>query len=289
MPRQVYPMLFGFAMTVAVVGFTRPSEAPANVVAQPPSGDSRGGAVARPATVGRRVDAAARGGSVLDAAGRVAPERSGSIAGTVHYAGAAPVRAVLQMAADPFCVTAHSGQPVMSEQLVVNDDATLRWVFVHIRAARSGSLPRADSGTVELNQRACMYTPHVLGMVAGSTIRVVNSDRTLHNVNVQPRNNPSFNLAQPIPGMAIERVFPQPEIMVSVRCDVHPWMQGYVGVVPHAFFDVSGEDGGFRIVGVPPGEYVLEAWHESLGTQTMEVTVRDGETAAAAFTFGADR
>ncbi len=214
---------------------------------------------------------------------------AGSIEGSVRYSGAAPQRAVLQMAADPFCVTAHAGQTVLAEQLVVNDNNTLRWAFVHIREASSGSLPVGSAETVELNQIACMYTPRVLGMQAGATIRVTNSDRTLHNVNVQPVNNQSFNVAQPIPGMATERVFENPEVMIPVRCDVHPWMQAYVGVVPHAFFDVSGEDGSFRLEGVPPGDYVLEAWHETLGTQTMNVTVPDCDTASAVFSFGSER
>jgi plastocyanin len=213
---------------------------------------------------------------------------AGTIHGTVQYGGTAPQPAVLQMAADPYCVTAHAGQTVLSEQLVVNDNNTVRWTFIHL-SATGGALPAGTAETVELDQVGCMYQPHVLGMQAGATIRVVNSDQTLHNVNAQPRNNRSFNVAQPIPGMAIERTFENPEIMVPVRCDVHPWMQAYVGVVPHNFFAVSGDDGSFSLDGVPPGDYVLEAWHESLGTQTMNVTVRDGETATADFTFGSDQ
>jgi plastocyanin len=212
----------------------------------------------------------------------------GTISGSIRYTGTAPERAVVQMAADPFCVTAHAGQEVLTEQLVVNDNDTLRWAFVHIRDA-SGSLPSGAGTTAVLDQVACMYTPRVVGMEAGATIRVTNSDQTLHNVNVQPANNTSFNVAQPIPGMSTERIFENPEIMIPVRCDVHPWMQAYVGVVPHPFFDVTGEDGSFRLEGVPAGEYVIEAWHETLGVQTMNVTVRDGETAAADLTFGGDR
>lgn len=213
---------------------------------------------------------------------------AGRITGSIRYTGPAPERAVIQMAADPFCVSAHAGQTVLTEQLVVNDNDTVRWAFVRIRDA-GGSLPSGAPETVELNQVGCAYSPHVLGMQAGANLRVTNSDQTLHNVNAQPQNNTAFNVAQPIPGMSIERTFENPEIMIPVRCDVHPWMQAYVGVVPHAFFDVSGEDGTFALEGVPPGDYVLEAWHETLGTQTLEVTVGEGATASADFTFGGDR
>ena len=222
------------------------------------------------------------------AAGVAYAGTAGTISGNIRYAGSAPERAVIQMAADPFCVSAQAGQTVLTEQLIVNENDTLRWTFVHIREA-NGSLPSGDGETVVLNQVGCVYTPRVLGMEAGSTIRVTNSDQTLHNVNVQPRNNTAFNVAQPIPGMSTERTFANPEIMIPVRCDVHPWMQAYVGVVPHPFFDVTGEDGSFSMDGVPPGDYVLEAWHESLGIQTLDVTVRDGEAANVEFTFGGDR
>ncbi len=239
------------------------------------------------ATIATTVAATAMAGTGID--GTAIVGTAGSIEGSVLYSGVAPQRAVLQMAADPFCVAAHGGQTVLSEQLVVNDNRTLRWAFVHIREAPPGSLPAGSADTVALNQVACMYVPRVAGLQAGGTLRVTNSDQTLHNVSVQPLNNPSFNVAQPIPGMSTERSFDNAEIMIPVRCDVHPWMRAYIGVVPHSYFDVSGEDGSFRLDGVPPGEYVLEAWHETLGTQTMSVTVREGQTASADFTFGGDR
>ncbi len=212
----------------------------------------------------------------------------GTISGSIAYSGATPEPGIVQMAADPFCVTAHAGQEVLTDQLVVNDNDTLRWAFVHIRDA-GGTLPSGGADTVVLDQVACMYTPRVLGMQAGATFRVINSDQTLHNVNVQPENNTAFNVAQPIPGMATERVFENPEVMIPVRCDVHPWMQAYVGVVPHGFFAVTGEDGAFSLEDVPAGDYVIEAWHETLGTQAMNVTVRDGESTSADFSFGGDR
>ncbi len=130
-----------------------------------------------------------------------------------------------------------------------------------------------------------MYVPHVIGIQAGQTITINNKDNTLHNVNAQPANNPSFNFAQPIP-MPNDRVFENPEVMIPVKCDVHPWMQAFVGVLPHPYFAVSGEDGSFTIDNLPAGDYVVAAWHEQLGEQTQNVTVGANATVEVSFDFG---
>ena len=211
-------------------------------------------------------------------------QATGVISGTIRFAGTPPQPTVIQMAADPYCLTAHEGQQVTAETLVVNDNGTLRWVFVYIKGGIS--VGGGQGEPVVLDQTACIYTPHVLGLQAGQVVRIRNNDPTLHNVNVQPTNNPGFNIAQPIPGMTSERSFPNPEIMITVRCDVHPWMRAYIGVVGHPFFAVSDAGGSFEIGSVPAGTYLLEAWHETLGAQTLSATVTVGATAAADFTFG---
>ena len=73
--------------------------------------------------------------------------------------------------------------------------------------------------------------------------------------------------------------------MVKVKCDVHGWMSSYLGVVPHPFFAVTGDDGSFELKGLPPGEYTVEAWHEVYGTKTAEVTVADRDAQEITFTF----
>ena len=88
--------------------------------------------------------------------------------------------------------------------------------------------------------------------------------------------------------MRLERTFDAPEIMVPFNCDVHSWMNAYVGVVDHPYFSVSGQDGNFDISSLPPGDYVVEAWHEELGTQTQNVTVGEGATVELNFTFAAN-
>ncbi len=239
---------------------------------------------------GTLVATTALAGAAHGGAAQAAPatgQATGAITGTIEFSGTAPDPVVLEMAADPFCLASHQGEVVTAETLVINDNGTVRWAFVYVKegaAASSGAAAR-----VALNQQGCTYQPHVMGMQAGGTVQITNSDRTLHNVNAQPLNNPGFNVAQPIPGMSIERSFPDPEVMILVRCDVHPWMQAFIGVVPHPFFDVSGEDGSFELQGLPAGDYVIEAWHETLGVRTLNVSVTAGQTATADFSFGADR
>ena len=85
--------------------------------------------------------------------------------------------------------------------------------------------------------------------------------------------------------MSTTRTFNTPEVMVPLECNVHGWMNAFVGVTDHPYFAVSGDDGMFTISGLPAGTYTLEAWHETLGTQTAEVTVEEGGTASVEFTY----
>ena len=126
--------------------------------------------------------------------------------------------------------------------------------------------------------------PHA-GVQVGQTVVIRNSDATLHNVHAVPANNAEFNNGQPFEGMELEHTFDSVEVMVPFKCDVHPWMSSYMGVLDHPFFAVTGDDGMFSIDGLPAGDYVLEVWHEELGTQEMAVTVEADAAAEANFDF----
>jgi hypothetical protein len=221
------------------------------------------------------------------AAGAIDPATiadAGSISGSINFGGDAPQAQVLQMAADPFCVTAHAGQEVLSQRMVVNENGTLRYVFVYVKDVEGNFVGASDS--VTLNQTGCMYDPHMVGLQTNQTLTILNSDDTLHNVNAQPSNNQGFNFAQPVAGMTNDQSFSNEEVMIPVKCDVHPWMQAYIGVVAHPYFAVSGEDGSFSIANLAPGTYTVGAWHESLGEQEMSVTVEANGSAEVNFDFG---
>ena len=207
---------------------------------------------------------------------------SSGIAGSVSYSNGDPDTAIA-MDADPVCAGMHDGE--VHTEMVVAEAGNLANVFVYVKEGLSGSYS-APAETAVLDQKGCQYHPHVSGIMVGQTLLIRNSDPTLHNVHALPTVNAEFNQGQPFQNMELERTFDEKEVMVRFKCDVHPWMSSYMGVLDHPFYAVSGADGSFAITGLPAGEYVLEAWHEELGAQTQSVSVADGETATASFAFG---
>lgn len=215
----------------------------------------------------------------------VTETRASVITGTVVFKGAAPAARRINVSADPYCLEHHKEKPLMSEDVVVNDNGTLRNVFVYVKNGLGNRRFAAPRQAVVLDQVDCVYVPRVLGVQVGQPMEIRNSDDTLHNVHCAANTNLPFNEAQPLKGMKKNHTFTRPEVMVFFKCDVHPWMGAYVGVVPHPYFGVTGDDGGFSLKNLPAGEYTIEAWHEKYGTQTQKVKVGEGETQTIEFTF----
>jgi hypothetical protein len=210
---------------------------------------------------------------------------SASVAGKVFFEGGAPKAKKIKMDADPKCAELHADAPVTSQEVVVNDNGTLRNVFVYVKSGLAGRAYEPPKEPVLLDQHGCMYTPRVMGMQAKQPLKIRNSDDTLHNVHAMPSKNKEFNIGQPNKGMETIRTFGTPEVMVKFKCDVHPWMAGYIGVLDHPFYGVTGEDGAFALKNLPAGEYEIAAWHEKYGEQTQRVKVGDGEAKEITFTF----
>ena len=204
------------------------------------------------------------------------------ISGTISYANGDPDLEIL-MDADPVCLSLHKDHAAYSERIVA-DGGGLANVFVYVKSGIEGDYP-APAEKALLNQQGCQYTPHVSGVMVGQTLVIRNSDPTLHNVHARPEKNDEFNQGQPFENMEMEHTFDEAEVMVPFKCDVHPWMASYMGVMSHPFFAVSGADGSFSIGGLPAGDYEIEAWHEELGSKTMSVTVAADGTAEANFDF----
>jgi plastocyanin len=213
------------------------------------------------------------------------PTGTAAIAGTVKYEGAVPTLKPLSMDADPNCAKKHSG-PVASEVLVLGDGQTLGNVFVRVKSGLpAGATYAPPSEPVTLDQQGCHYVPHVLGVMVNQKVKILNSDALLHNIHALPKENAQFNMAMPANRTEAEQTFSREEFMVPVKCDVHPWMQGYIGVSSHPFFAVTGKEGTYEIKNLPAGTYELEFWHERLGTKTATVTVGEGARGTGDMTF----
>lgn len=208
----------------------------------------------------------------------------GSITGAITYDDRVPMLKPLKMDADPECAAMHS-EPVYPETLVLGDGNTLANVFVQVKNPPAKDYPTPGEPVV-IDQKGCIFAPHVLGMMAGQTLQFRNSDGILHNVHGLPEVNREFNIGMPPTLKETDVKFNKPEPLFPVKCDVHPWMNSYVAVMTHPYFAVTGLDGTFTIEGLPDGTYEVEAWHERLGTQTATVTVEGGRTPASAdFSF----
>ncbi len=208
---------------------------------------------------------------------------SASIKGILHFSGPVPTPEPIAMEADPVCQQKHP-TPVVSDEVMVQN-GLLKNAFVYLKEGVKGPFTPPTTPVV-LDQNGCWYTPHISGIQAGQPLEITNSDQTMHNINAKPKANPPFNIAQAMP-MKTTKTFSKPEVMVRFKCNVHPWMTAYLGVLEHPFFAVSGDDGSFTIANVPAGTYTVEAWHEKFGTQTQTVTVGEGEAKTVEFTFQA--
>ena len=213
----------------------------------------------------------------------------GTLAGTISFAGAAPEPKAISMSADPVC--AQTNPDAASEEVVVRG-GKLQNVFVYVKDGKTADGKELASLAFDappqprvLDQKGCRYVPHVLGIQAGQKLSVTNSDPTSHNVNVQSKINPAFNQSQNAGQGPLEKVFAKPEVLVPVKCNQHPWMRSYVGVMRHPFYAVSGEDGRFEIKNLPPGTYTVVAWHEKFPEQAASVSVAPKEDKSQDFTF----
>ena len=203
-----------------------------------------------------------------------------TLSGRISFEGDAPARKRIRMRADPKCAALHR-RAFYFKEVIVGDDGELSNVFIHVKSGLEKKRYPVPREAVVFDQKGCWYEPHVLGIQVGQTLEILNSDPTTHNVNASPE----FNAAMPSVLKKITKKFKKANVMLKVKCNVHPWMTAFVGVMEHPFFSVSGEDGAFEIADLPAGDYVIEAWHEKLGTMTQEITIGEDESKEILFTF----
>ena len=202
---------------------------------------------------------------------------AGTVTGSVTLDGTAPKNEAIKMNADPVCLREAKGTQMQETYTVGSDGKSLGNVFVYVKDGLGNYVFDTPTETAKIDQKECRYHPHVFGMRVGQPLEIVNSDPTLHNIHAMPKANQEFNNGQPIQGMKMTHTFTAKEVMVPFKCDVHGWMNAYVGVLDHPYYAVTKDDGKFELKDLPAGTYTIEAWHEKLGTRTAEITVEDGK------------
>ena len=232
-------------------------------------------------------------GNAALAAGARAGGRSGSgaettgIQGMVHFEGAHPKLKPILMSQDAYCAKVNVGTTVYFQDEEVNSNNTLPNVFIYVESGLRNYHTQTPPTVMTLDQIKCMYVPHVLGIMVGQKLKVVSSDLTTHNIHVMPKDNRSWNQSQTPGAPPFTKVFTHPEIMVPVKCNQHPWMSAYIGVVDNPFYAVSDDKGTYSIEGLPPGHYTIGAWTVAFGTAVEQVDVAEGRVATLDFTFHA--
>jgi plastocyanin len=222
---------------------------------------------------------AAPAASSAPAATPIDPATAASISGTVKLDGAAPKAAMIDMSQDPACKGMN-----MAENVVAGG-GNLSNVFVYVKDGLGSRTFDAPTAVITLDQSGCKYHPHVLGVMTGQTIKIVNSDPTTHNIHPTPKDNREWNESQPPSSAPLEKTFAREEIMLPVKCNQHPWMRMFVNVVKSPFYAVTGPDGKFEIKGLPPGDYTIAFVQEKLGEQDVKVTLAAKDTKTLDATF----
>ena len=224
-------------------------------------------------------ESAAPSTGAAPAATPIDPATAASVSGTVSFDGTAPKAAKIDMSQDPNC------KGTNTVESVVADGGKLANVFVYVKEGLGNRTFDVPKDPVTIDQSGCKYHPHVLGVMAGQTVKVVNSDPTTHNIHPTPANNREWNESQPPSTAPLEKNFAREEILLPVKCNQHPWMRMFVNVTKSPFYAVTGPDGKYEIKGLPPGDYTLAFVQEKLGTQEQKVTLaaKDSKTVDATF------
>ncbi len=224
-------------------------------------------------------------GAAPSAAAALDPATTGTVTGRVVLTGTPPPARMVRVDGDKTCGTLVPGGARLTESYLVGDGGTLANVFVYVKTGLEGRTFPVPSEPVVVDQQQCWYVPRVVGVRVGQPLQVLNSDPLLHNVRAEAAVNQAFNQGQPVQGVRYSHTFSTDEVMVALRCDVHPWMNAWVGVMNHPYFAVTGPDGAFSLPQLPAGTYTVEAWHEAAGTTIGTVTVAAGGTATLALSL----
>jgi plastocyanin len=207
----------------------------------------------------------------------------GTVSGKITISGNVPKPKTLDLSKEPTCVKIHAADPLYAENVLTGPGNSLRNVVVYISAGDSENTA-PPAAPVEYEQHDCHYTTHVLAFRVGQEVKIFNNDPFSHNIHPLAKVNREWNKMQPAGTPPFAYAYDHEEF-IAVKCNIHAWMSGYFVVLKTSHFAVTGDDGRFALPNLPPGHYVITAWHETYGTQSKEITIGGGESQSLDFTF----
>ena len=208
----------------------------------------------------------------------------GTVSGDVRFEGPAPEQTVLDLRSQAECAAQHSG-PVYGGDVLVRD-GKVENALVYVKEGLGDRVFAVPETPVVVDQKGCLFVPRVAAAQVGQPVRFLNSDPLPHNVHGIPQHAAGWNFSLGVRGAARTLTVDAAGPVIEVKCDIHPWMKAYLGMFDHPYFAVTGTDGRFALTALPPGTYVIEAWHERFGTRTMNVSLAAKEAKSITFTFG---
>ncbi|MBI3795910.1 MAG: carboxypeptidase regulatory-like domain-containing protein [Deltaproteobacteria bacterium] len=211
---------------------------------------------------------------------------TGTISGQVHFEGQVPEQTILQLSGWSECAAQHpEGNPRAGDVLV--NDGKLQNAVVYVKEGLGDRVFAVPTEAITIDQKGCVFSPRIATLRVGQPFRFLNSDPMAHNVRGLTKVARAWNFSLGVKGTTRTITVDKPEVMIELKCDIHPWMRAYTGTFDHPYFAMSGADGQFTLKDLPPGEYTIEAWHERFGTRSQKVSLGAKETKDIVFTFGA--
>ncbi|HKA56395.1 MAG TPA: carboxypeptidase regulatory-like domain-containing protein [Candidatus Binatia bacterium] len=212
---------------------------------------------------------------------------AGTVSGQVRFDGPVPEQTVLQLSGWSECAAQHpEGNPRAGDVLV--NDGRLQNAVVYVKEGLGDRVFAVPTGEITIDQKGCVFVPRTATVRVEQPLRLLNSDPVAHNVHGLTKVARAWNFSLGVKGAARTVTVDKPEVMIELKCDIHPWMHAYVGAFDHPYFALSGADGQFALKDLPPGEYTVEAWHERFGTRSQKVSLGAKETKEIVFTFTAE-
>lgn len=203
----------------------------------------------------------------------------------MKYIGVIPQPERISMTSDPTCAAAHPDGLVVAGIRGNEANFGLADVFIFISGGLEKHVFDVPETPVVLDQRGCWYEPRLAGVRVGQPIIFRSSDDTLHNVHGEPKLSTRWNFGLPRQNAERRMVIERQEVLIPIRCDVHPWMRLDLGVVDNPYFTITAEDGSFRLDGIPPGTYTIAGVHPKLGRRDAPIIVEPNSTSPATMAF----